>query len=46
MECFRTGCQAVVFKFLAALLLVVVSRVSSAQVDTPILQIQIGAEKR
>jgi len=46
MEYFRTGCQAVGIKFLVTFLLVVVSRGSSAQVDTPILQIQIGAEKR
>ena len=46
MQYFSTGCQAVGFKLLLALLLVVLSRTSSAQVDTPIMQIQIGAEKR
>jgi mono/diheme cytochrome c family protein len=33
-------------KLLMALLLVVVSRAASGQVETPILQIQVGAEKR
>ena len=47
MRYFRSSHQAVGFEFLIALLLVVVvSRAASAQVDTPILQIQIGAEKR
>src|SRR5262249_30770591 len=46
MEYLRTGCQAVGFKFLLALLLVVVNCTSSAQVDMPILQIQICAENR